>query len=231
MQNRNGNFSGKASSIRAVIFDYGEVLCRIAPLEQFAPMARILNITPEHLVRRYGQNRLDYDRGDVTAAEYWTGFAQEAGVTLTGAQIDELDQRDCALWWDLDPTLMDWTDRLRANGIKAGVISNMFIGLAQEIRARAPWLERFDDYTFSAEIRATKPDPAIYRHSLQQLGVKAHEALFLDDRRTNIDGARAIGMEGLIYSTPARLRDDLEAWNFPILPAASDEHVPAVRTS
>ena len=203
----------------------------MAPFEQFAPMARILNIAPQRLVQRYAQNRLDYDRGDLTASEYWTGFAQESGVTLTDGQVDELNRRDCELWWDLDPELLDWTSRLRANGIKAGVISNMFIGLAKQIRARAPWLNQFDDYTFSAEIRATKPDSAIYRHSLQQLGVDAHEALFLDDRETNVTGARAVGMEGLVYSTPAQLREDLEAWGFPILPGVSSERVPAFRTS
>lgn len=231
MQNPNGKFSGKASSIRAVIFDYGEVLCRIPPLDEFAPMARILNIAPERLVQRYMRNRVEYDRGDVTAAQYWSAFARESGVTLTDSQVDELNRRDCDLWWDLDPALMDWTDRLRAGGIKAGVISNMFIGLAKEIRARAPWLDRFDDYTLSAEIRATKPDPAIYRHSLRQLGVNPREALFLDDREANIAGARAVGMEGLIYSTPARLREDLQAWGFPILPSASSESIPAIKTS
>jgi len=231
LQSPNGKFSRKASGIRAVIFDYGEVLAPIAPLERFAPMAKLLNITPHRLVERYMQNRLDYDRGDVTAAEYWGGFGRENGVELDTAQIDELDRRDCDLWWNLDPTLVDWVDRLRANRIKAGVISNMFIGLAKQIRERAPWLHRFDDYTFSAEIRATKPDPAIYRHSLQQLGVNASEALFLDDRETNIQGAQAVGMEGLLYSTPASLREDLEAWGFPILPGKAVERAPALKTT
>lgn len=231
VQNQNWKFSGKASAIRAVIFDYGEVLAPIAPVERFAPMAKILNTTPERLVERYMQNRVDYDRGDISAAEYWGGFGRENGVTLADAHIDELDRRDCDLWWNLDPTLLDWVDRLRANGIKAGVISNMFIGLAKQIREKAPWLDRFDDYTFSAEIRATKPDPAIYQHSLRRLGVKAGEALFLDDRETNIKGAQAIGMEGLLYSTPTRLRKDLEAWAFPILPAAAGERPPALKTT
>lgn len=231
MQNQNSKFSGKASGIRAVIFDYGEVLCRIAPLGRFAPMAKLLRITPERLIQRYMQNRLDYDRGDLTAAEYWSGFGQETGVALTPSQIEELDQRDCDLWWNLDPTLLDWVNRLRANGIKAGVISNMFLGLAKQIREKAPWLDRFDDYTFSAEIRATKPDPAIYRHSLEQLGVEASQALFLDDREANIRGAQAIGMEGLLYSTPVRLREDLEAWAFPILPGTSSERASVLKTA
>lgn len=231
MQNHNGKFLGKASAIRAVIFDYGEVLAPIAPLERFAPMAKILNITPQRLVERYMQNRLDYDRGDVSAVEYWGGFGRENGVALASAQIDELDRRDCDLWWNLDSALLDWVDRLRANGIKAGVISNMFIGLAKQIREKAPWLRRFDAYTFSAEIRLTKPDPAIYRHSLQQLGVNANEALFLDDREANVKGAQAVGMESLVYSTPARLREDLEAWAFPILPETSSERAPVLKTT
>ncbi len=235
MRNGSGKFSGEASGIRAVIFDYGEVLCPMAPLEEFAPMARILNITPQRLVQRYTENRLDYDRGDLTPEEYWTGFGRENGVELTTAQVDELDRRDCGLWWNLDPQLMDWVARLRTSGIKAGVISNMFIGLAKQIRESAPWFDRFDDYTFSAELRATKPDPAIYLHSLKQLGVAPQEALFLDDRETNIRGAQAVGMEGLVYANPARLREDLHGWGFAILPepkpAAAKKTAPSLKTS
>jgi putative hydrolase of the HAD superfamily len=224
-----GNFKGDASGIRAVIFDYGEVLCRRAPIEEFAPMARILGITPERLIERYAQNRLDYDRGDVTPSEYWKGFGLEAGIKLGDAQVEELDRRDCGLWWGLDPVLLDWVDHLRADGIKAGVISNMFIGLAKQIRAGAPWLHRFDDYTISAEIGATKPDPAIYRHSLERLGVRPHEALFLDDRENNVEGARAIGMEGLVFTTPEKLRADLEEWGFPILPVPETASLHAIK--
>jgi putative hydrolase of the HAD superfamily len=219
--NRDGQFSGDASAVRAVIFDYGEVLCLRASTDAFAPMAKILNVTPEHLIERYMQNRLDYDRADQTAHEYWGGFGRETGAAITEADVAELDRLDCGLWWGVDPVLLDWVDRLRASGIKAGVISNMFIGLANQIRQGAPWLDRFDDYTFSAEIRITKPDAAIYHHSLENLGVRANQALFLDDRQTNIDGARALGMEALLYSTPAKLRADLEAWGFPILPDAT----------
>jgi putative hydrolase of the HAD superfamily len=218
LENRSSKFSGEASAIRAVVFDYGEVLCQRAPLEEFAPMAKILDISPERLVERYMQNRLPFDRGDVTAAEYWGDFGRETGVALSDAQIQELDRRDCDLWWRLDPQMLDWVDRLRAGGIKAGVLSNMFIGLARRIRNQAPWLDRFDGLTLSAEIRHVKPDPAIYDHSLKQLGVAPGEALFLDDRQVNIDGARAVGMEGLLFKTPSQVREDLKAWRFPVLP-------------
>ena len=231
MQNRNGKFLGDASAIGAVIFDYGDVLCLRAAIDAFAPMAKILKITPERLIERYMQNRLDYDRADLTALEYWSGFGRESGAAITEADVAELDRLDCGLWWGLDPVLMDWVDRLRANRIKAGVISNMFIGLANQIRKGAPWLDRFDDYTFSAELRVTKPDPAIYQHSLERLGVQPNQALFLDDRQMNIDGARALGMEGLLYTTPAKLRADLQEWGFPILPDVLPKAATPIKTS
>jgi putative hydrolase of the HAD superfamily len=218
LENRKGKFSGEASAIRAVILDYGDVLCQRAPLEEFAPMAKILNISAEQLVEHYMQNRLPYDRGDVTAVEYWGEFGRETGVLLSNAQIEELDRRDCDLWWRLDPQMVDWVDRLRAGGIKVGVLSNMFLGLAKLIRKKAPWLDRFDGLTLSAEIRRVKPDPEIYEHSLTQLGVAAGEALFLDDRQVNIDGARAVGMEGLLFKTPSQVREDLRVWGFAVLP-------------
>ena len=80
----------KARKIHAVIFDFGEVLCHRAPDEDFAPMADILGLTTERFVERYMQNRLPYDRGDLTAEEYWKGFAQETGRTIGASEIAEL---------------------------------------------------------------------------------------------------------------------------------------------
>lgn len=206
-----------------MIFDYGEVLCLRAPREKFAPMAQILNITPERLVERYMQNRLAYDRGDVTLEEYWIGFAREEGTTITPAHAVELDRYDCELWWSLDPDLMEWIERLRGQGIRTGILSNMFVNMARKLRLDAPWSNRFDAYTLSGELHLAKPEPAIYRHAAEQLGVAPGEALFLDDRQVNVDGARAVGMEGLVFSSAAKLREDLEAWGFPVLPRAEQD--------
>jgi putative hydrolase of the HAD superfamily len=220
LEDRKAKFLGSASGIRAVIFDYGDVLCLRAPREKFAPMAAILGITPERLVERYMQNRLAYDRGDVSMEDYWIGFGREEGTEITRAQAAELDRRDCELWWSLDPALMEWIEHLRGRGIKTGILSNMFVNMARKLREEAPWADRFDAYTLSGELRLAKPEPAIYQHAAEQLGVAAAEALFLDDRQVNVDGARAVGMEGLVFSSAAQLRKDLEAWGFHVLPPA-----------
>ncbi len=56
-----------------------------------------------------------------------------------------------------------------------------------------------------------KPDPAIYRHTLQQLGTRPEETLFLDDKIENIDAARTLGIRAIQFSTVDQLRADLVA--------------------
>ena len=46
-----------------------------------------------------------------------------------------------------------------------------------------------------------KPQPEIYLDAVQGLGIEPSEALFLDDRPDNIEGAQAVGLRALLYST------------------------------
>jgi len=56
-----------------------------------------------------------------------------------------------------------------------------------------------------------KPDPAIYRLTLDQLGTSAEETLFIDDRPVNVEAAVALGMPAIEFSTVERLREELVA--------------------
>jgi FMN phosphatase YigB (HAD superfamily) len=54
-----------------------------------------------------------------------------------------------------------------------------------------------------------KPDPAIYRLTLERLGTRPEETLFIDDKQANIDAARALGLIGILFTTVERLREQL----------------------
>lgn len=56
----------------------------------------------------------------------------------------------------------------------------------------------FDHIIVSGDYPFEKPDPAIYRLSLEGLGVTADEALFVGDTvETDIDGAKQAGIDSL----------------------------------
>ena len=53
--------------------------------------------------------------------------------------------------------------------------------------------------TISAVVGLAKPDERIYRHALENLGIRAEEAIFIDDMPANIEAAQALGMHGFIF--------------------------------
>lgn len=63
---------------------------------------------------------------------------------------------------------------------------------------------------------AAKPDPRVYHAAARHAGAHITECLFVDDDAANVEAARALGMTGLHYQEPRRLRDAiapaLESW-------------------
>ena len=46
---------------------------------------------------------------------------------------------------------------------------------------------------------------------LAQLGTQPEETLFIDDKRPNVEAARALGIQAIEYSSVERLREELIA--------------------
>ena len=208
------------SAVKAVIFDYGEVLCLAPTPQDLEESARVMGITPDLFRALWGRNRDLYDRGDLSPEVYWRSLAQDAGKVITGDQLQDLRRRDVEMWSRLNPAMLAWMEKLLASGIKTAVLSNMHVDMVQLVRERFRWIDRVSWKTLSAEVHLIKPDPAIFHHCLQGLGVKARQALFLDDRSVNVEAARALGIHGIQFTSTVELRDKLEAAKFPTLPLA-----------
>ena len=67
------------------------------------------------------------------------------------------------------------------------------------------FFRRFRDIVVSGEEKLLKPDPAIYRLALKRFGVEPEEALFIDDRVINIEGAEAVGMSAHLFTSAEAL--------------------------
>jgi 2-haloacid dehalogenase len=78
-------------------------------------------------------------------------------------------------------------------------------------RLRFEFLDWFDGIVVSGNVKLVKPDARIYRHLLDSYGLTATETVFIDDSRANVEGANAVGLTGLHFTSPAALRRDLTA--------------------
>ena len=220
------NGRGKLSDLKAVIFDYGEVLCLPPTPEDIEGSAQILGIRSDLFWVLWHRHRDPYDRGDLSAETYWRRVAADASRSVDADQSRELTERDLVMWSRLNPGMLGWRESLSAAGMKTAVLSNMNVEMVQHARRNFSWLEQLNWATFSAEVRLIKPEPAIYEHCLRGLGVAPSETLFIDDREVNLAAARAMGIHGIQFKSVTQLRNDLEAASFPTLPPATTARNP-----
>ena len=208
-----------SSTIKAVILDYGEVLCYPPTAEEMGRMAAVFGLEPVPFRKVWNHDRLRYDRGDLSPDAYWSAVAKETGTELAPGQTAQLRQWDVEMWGRENPAMVEWLKQIHASGVKTALLSNMPHEMIDSVRRKFSWLEHFDHITFSAEVRMVKPEPAIYEHSLRGVRAPASEALFVDDKDPNVQGARAVGMGAVQFQSVAQFRNDLALMGFPILPA------------
>ena len=212
------NPAAKPPVIRAVILDFGEVLCHLPSAENIERLALIFQMDPRTFLPTYLETRAPYDRGDLLPGEYWQKFAEQGGVKITAEAIEQARQLDLELWSDINTAMILWVQQLHAAGFKTAILSNMPTDMATHVRNNFAWISHFDHHIFSGEVRSVKPEPAIYQHCIDALAVQPTEALFIDDRDVNLEQARAAGIHGIRFQSVDKLREDLQALGFTILP-------------
>jgi len=214
--------SHNGTNIKAVLLDYGEVLCHRPSDEEFRNLAKLFGTDSNSFQRLWEKNRGAFDRGDLTAEAYWAALAKDAGAEISPDQLDHVCKWDVNMWSRANPHMVAWLGQLRRAGIKTALLSNMHHDMIAYLRENFDWLDLFDFKTFSAEVGLIKPEAAIYEHTLSGLGVMPQETLFVDDREVNVRAARRLGIQALRFHSAPQLRQDLEAMGFPILPVAQD---------
>lgn len=196
------------SGIKAIIFDYGNVLCEPQPEEDVETLAAILRIPRDSMLERYWKDRGPYDRADLDAAGYWT---RVAGRPLAAEEINAAVDLDNKSWTHPRPRTLRWVNEARRNGLRTALLSNLPVPLRDALENNCPWLPDFDVRTYSCSLRAVKPDRTIYDDCVRALGVQPGEAVFLDDRLENIRGAGALGIHGVWFESADSAAKQLSA--------------------
>lgn len=201
-------------SLRAVIFDYGMVLTGQPDAAAHDAMVRITGLTPDKFEELYWTDRHAYDEGKLNGVTFWQKLARDANLSLEAADIHELCRQDALMWTTQNPAMLRWQRKLNAAGIRTAILSNMGDSVLENIQREFRWIDDFDVLVWSFQLHMAKPDPAIYRHTLKQLGTRPEETLFIDDKRVNVEAAKALRMMALEFTTVDRLRQDLLAAGF-----------------
>jgi putative hydrolase of the HAD superfamily len=202
--------------LRAVIFDYGEVLSMPQAPADVAAMAALCGLDVARFARLYRKFRQPYDRGELDGPAYWQRIA-DAVIDLAARRIRTLIATDSRSWARPNGALVAWIESLREVGLRLGLLSNMPVELRTYCGRALPWIRKFDHATFSCEVGAVKPAAAIYRHCLAGLEVEPAQALFIDDVPANVRAAARIGMNSIRFEGNARLAATVRPFRLPAL--------------
>jgi 2-haloacid dehalogenase len=194
----------------AVVFDVGNVLYGWDP-EAFLARQIPDDETRLAFIEETGlwawHDSLDGGRAfDEAAAELSGKFpAYAAHIAAWGERFGETITEPV-------PGVHDIVEALDARGVPLFAITNFSADFWKPFRAREDaFFRRFRDIVVSGEEKLLKPDPALYRLALDRFGLQPHEALFVDDRRINVEGAAAVGMHAHLFTDAQELRRRLEA--------------------
>jgi 2-haloacid dehalogenase len=74
-----------------------------------------------------------------------------------------------------------------------------------------PFLGRFSGLILSADVGINKPNPRIYATLCERFGLSPGDCIFIDDAPRNVEGARAFGMDAVLFTDAPSLSGELEA--------------------
>jgi len=202
--------------IRAVIWDWGGVLMRTMDIRPRMAWERRLGLPPGMLADTFfGSQSWDRaQRGEASLDDVWAEVADRLGIRP--ADLSAL-RRDFWAGDYLDEELVGLIRELRRAGIRTALLSNHPTRLYRLLAGRG-LIALFDTVVVSGEEGITKPDPAIYRLTLDRLGVSPAEAAFVDDWKLNVEAAGNLGLVAIRFRGTVHLRRALADAGLPVRP-------------
>ena len=195
--------------IKAVIFDFGRVISAQKAPSLFRSYEEDLGLDPGTINTIMFESRTWQDTllGRKTVEEFWHAIGPDLGLN-TSAHVEAFHRR-----YHADEAVNEEVLKLirRLHGpYKLAVLSNSPPGLTRWLD---DWgmLDLFDVVFSSGDEGIAKPDPQAFLLTLRRLGIRAEEAVFVDDTLEHVAAARALGLRGIAFSTAERLEEELGA--------------------
>jgi len=140
----------------------------------------------EYIERQYHRASLSLMNG----AEFW----QSVGIP-PGLEDNYLARHQ------LSPGLREFLIAIRLYVDSLWCLSNDLSEWSRKLRERHELSVHFAGFVISGEVGVRKPDRAIYQVLLTQVRRPAHECIFVDDRVKNLDAAKALGFQTVLFGS------------------------------
>ncbi|HEX5194782.1 MAG TPA: HAD family phosphatase [Solirubrobacteraceae bacterium] len=185
-------------TIEAVVLDIGGVLERTPETGWRDRWAARLGLPRATFDARLAPVARAGSLGEIDLAEVERRLAAAYGLD-DEALAELMDDLWCEYLGSLDEPVAEYFASLRPR-YRTGILSNSFAGAREREQAAYGFAQMCDAVVYSHEEGVLKPDPRSYAIVCERLGVVPARAVFVDDVAANVDGARAVGMRGILFT-------------------------------
>lgn len=190
---------------RVVVFDYGEVISQPPLPHEQDNLLRLTGTDPEEFFAAYHRHRDGLDRGTTSIRDYWRQVAADLGTEFGDGLIDRLWVADVRSWLSIDEEVLGVLLDLSAGGTRLALLSNAGADFGGFFR-NGSIARLFEAVFVSGELGMIKPQPEIFRHATQQLGISPAQMVFIDNKDVNVRGAETLGITGHVFTDAPALR-------------------------
>ena len=199
--------------IKAVVFDFGNVICRFDNGIVLERLARNSGKTVRELETITRDSRgviSDYEKGLVSTGEFFHRLTTRIGLRMSMREFSEAYTDK----FTPIPETMELIRSLRGT-YKLGLLSNTSeLDFEHGIRVTDVF-PLFDAVTLSFKVHALKPAREMYLDILRKLDVEPSESVYIDDVEENVNAAAGLGMNGIRYHTPRELEESIRCLCIP----------------
>ena len=191
--------------LEVIFFDLGSVLIHVDEDNAITQLAELTGVSLEQIKTDFDAKRSLFDafnRGELGRQEFYQNMSR--GYNLSFQQFYDV----YTSIFHLNESVFSIAKQL-APRYRLSIISNTDELHYERIRNDFLDLSLFESPITSFHAGALKPDAKIYQYALQHLNVPAESSLLIDDKTENVQGAQAMGMNALHFTSADQLIYDL----------------------
>ena len=196
-------------SIKAVIFDYGQVISLPQDPKVIDYLAGRIGADRDRFESLLWSLRKEYDRGTQTAKEYYNIILSRLNVSMDDESIDEMIDVDLKSWKNVNPGTVSLMEDVKKAGYILGILSNMPHDFLAWARKNIYVFSLPQINLFSCEVNLIKPEKAIFQKLISMSGAEPEELVFFDDNPENVSSAVSLGIKAFLWKDPENARREL----------------------
>lgn len=195
-----------------IIFDFGGVFLDLKGKHTGIPsqLSKIFNIPEEKAFEIWKENKGELLIGRETPKEFLVRIIKKSGFSVDSDNAYELWEKNNKM----DKSQIDWDLVDYVDSLKGKYKIHMLTDAIDLDNGNSEWFgsitKHFENIYRSFEIGYKKPNKEAFLHVLKKIGSEPEECIFVDDLKTNVDAAKELGINGIIYKNLGQLKKDLE---------------------